>query len=41
MAPRPIRPHSTAPLRTLTELRARLRYRSFDEFIERWVWKCG
>jgi len=36
-----IRRHPTAPLRTLAELRTRLRYRSFDEFIERWVWKCG
>jgi adenosine deaminase len=29
------------PLETLTELEARLRYRSFTEFIQAWVWKCG
>jgi adenosine deaminase len=29
------------PCRTVAELEARLRYRSFAEFIERWVWKCG
>lgn len=29
------------PCRTLAELEARLRYRDFAEFIERWVWKCG
>ena len=29
------------PCRTLAELEARLSYRSFAEFIERWVWKCG
>ena len=26
---------------TLEDLRARLAFRTFDEFIERWVWKCG
>lgn len=26
---------------TLATLRARLAFRTFDEFIERWVWKCG
>jgi adenosine deaminase len=36
-----IRRRPDPPLRTLAELRSRLRYRSFDEFIERWVWKCG
>jgi adenosine deaminase len=29
------------PCRTLGELEARLRYRDFAEFIERWVWKCA
>jgi adenosine deaminase len=29
------------PLATLAELKARLRYRTFAEFIEAWVWKCG
>jgi hypothetical protein len=28
-------------LRTVDALGARLRFRTFDEFIERWVWKCG
>jgi adenosine deaminase len=26
---------------TLAELESRLAFRTFDEFIERWVWKCG
>jgi adenosine deaminase len=26
---------------TVEALRARLAFRTFDEFIERWVWKCG
>ena len=26
---------------TLETLRARLAFQTFDEFIERWVWKCG
>jgi adenosine deaminase len=30
-----------AGVATLEALRARLAFRTFDEFIERWVWKCG
>jgi adenosine deaminase len=31
----------TDAITTLEDLRARLAFRTFDEFIERWVWKCG
>jgi adenosine deaminase len=30
-----------AGVATLEALRGRLAFRTFDEFIERWVWKCG
>jgi len=36
-----IRRRPDPAVRTLAGLRSRLRYRSFAEFIERWVWKCG
>jgi adenosine deaminase len=36
-----VRRRRDAAVRTLAELEARLAYRSFEEFIERWVWKCG
>ena len=36
-----VRRRPAAGVATLEALRARLAFRTFDEFIERWVWKCG
>ena len=36
-----IRRRPAAGVTTLEALGARLAFRTFDEFIERWVWKCG
>ena len=36
-----IRRRPAAGVTTLEALGQRLAFRTFDEFIERWVWKCG
>lgn len=36
-----VRRRPAAGVATLEALGARLAFRTFDEFIERWVWKCG